>query len=498
MNKLLLCLLLATTSVVASSQKVYFIYLQSESEQAFFVKMNEKIYSSTASGYLILSKLVDSTYTLNLGFPQNKWAEQTFTVTVNKNDHGYLVKNFGEKGWGLFDLQTLAVQMSSAGSAKMQNPSPSENKDVSAFTDILSKAADDPSLRDKPVQPKVEEKKPDAVVQETVKKDLTAVAGETKKDEIKAEPKELPSTKPVEIVQQPVVKNEEPKVVIKELPVTKPVEIVPQPVVKNEEPKAEIKESPEVKPAETTGHPPVKKEEAKSEIKEPVVTTHAEHTPLVAKNEEIKGDTKELPLVKADEVVAAVNEEYKKSSVTKRSESSTTEGFGLVFTDDDGHGLKDTIRILIPNPKPVAAIIKEEPKEDKKFLDMSVDISAKEEEKKTEVKSEVPGALNNKSLSKTNCAEVAAESDFFKLRKTMAAAEDVDDMIGEARKYFKSKCFTVAQIKNLSTLFLNDESKYKFFDAAYNYTNDAVNFSSLQTELRDEYYINRFKAMLRN
>ena len=79
----------------------------------------------------------------------------------------------------------------------------------------------------------------------------------------------------------------------------------------------------------------------------------------------------------------------------------------------------------------------------------------------------------------------------------MAAVETDEEMVSSALNYFKTKCFTVTQIKNLGTLFLTDAGKYKFFDAAYLYVTDLVNFSSLQTELKDEYYINRFKAMLR-
>jgi hypothetical protein len=84
------------------------------------------------------------------------------------------------------------------------------------------------------------------------------------------------------------------------------------------------------------------------------------------------------------------------------------------------------------------------------------------------------------------------------LRKTMAATETDDDMLDEARKYFKTKCFTTVQIKNLGALFLSDAGKYKFFDQAYSYVSDTENFASLQSELKEEYYINRFKAMLRN
>ena len=118
MNKLFISILFSMISLIASSQKVYFVYLQSEADQPFFVKMNEKINSSTGSGYLILSKLHDSSYNFSVGFPQNKWPEQNFSISVDKKDHGYLLKNFGDKGWGLFDLQTLAIQMSPPGNVK--------------------------------------------------------------------------------------------------------------------------------------------------------------------------------------------------------------------------------------------------------------------------------------------------------------------------------------------------------------------------------------------
>lgn len=80
----------------------------------------------------------------------------------------------------------------------------------------------------------------------------------------------------------------------------------------------------------------------------------------------------------------------------------------------------------------------------------------------------------------------------------MAARETEEDMILEAKKYFKTRCFTSAQIKNLSTLFLNDDSRYQFLDTAYRYVSDAENYSMLQNQLKDDYYINRFRAMLRN
>ena len=71
-------------------------------------------------------------------------------------------------------------------------------------------------------------------------------------------------------------------------------------------------------------------------------------------------------------------------------------------------------------------------------------------------------------------------------------------MISVARKAFKSNCFSTEQIKNLSVLFLKEDGRYRFFDAAYPFVYDSQNFSSLQSQLTDEYLINRFKAMIRH
>jgi hypothetical protein len=103
-----------------------------------------------------------------------------------------------------------------------------------------------------------------------------------------------------------------------------------------------------------------------------------------------------------------------------------------------------------------------------------------------------------KRLKLRNVKLPANNDDFLKLRRKMAARTNDDGMLDEARKYFKSRCFATEQLKNLSTLFLSNAGKYNFFNAAYNYTTDVENFSSLQSELKDQYYINRFKEMLHN
>src|ERR1700712_795445 len=114
MKKLLLFCMVACLSAVASAQKVYFLYLQTDNQTPFYVRMSDKIYSSAASGFLILPNLTDSTYNLNVGFAKSTKPETKFAVTINQNDKGYLIKNF-EDGLALFDTQDLSILKSNSG-----------------------------------------------------------------------------------------------------------------------------------------------------------------------------------------------------------------------------------------------------------------------------------------------------------------------------------------------------------------------------------------------
>ncbi len=186
-------------------------------------------------------------------------------------------------------------------------------------------------------------------------------------------------------------------------------------------------------------------------------------------------------------------EAYKRSVVTKKSETSTSEGLGLTFIDDFGNGKKDTINIFIPNSRPGFAEVNEPVKAEKQFLDISDHDTLKKKEpvQKNLEKKVVPDNGKNK------CINVATETDILKLRKKIAAETNDEARVDVAKKNLKIKCFTTAQVKNLSDLFRDDNGKYKFFDAAYSYVSDPDNFPGLQGELKDDYYLNRFKAMLR-
>ena len=433
--KLFVFLFFAAASL--NAQKVYFIYLQTDNQQPFYARMGDKIYNSTTAGYLILSNLRDSIYSVNIGIQGSEVADQPYSISVNKKDQGFLIKNFGDKGWGLFNLTSMATIMPQSKSTNSGQSVKTEKREDNAFTNLLAKAADDSTIKEKPVIEKPVEKKADAMATNTEKKEEVKEISPSSQSEIKSG---VPSS-------QSEIKNG----------------IIIAPVVIKEEPKIDGQDSKNA-----------------ARMKEDSIATAKAKEDELLKQEELR---KQDSIEKAKAQITTEGE-YKRSVVKLKSESSTTAGIGLVFLDILSDQLTDTIRVLIP-PDIKKTTPVQSNQEEKKFLDISpVDSVNKETAAKTANKS-------------NNCKAVASEDDFYKLRKKMAGEKNDDDMISEARKTFKTKCFSAVQIRNLSTLFLTDESKYKFFDAAYQYVSDLENFSTLQSTLKEEYYINRFKAMLR-
>ena len=137
--------------VFSFAQQNRFLYIQTENKQPFYVSLNNTIHSSTASGYLIIPKLQEGSYQLNIGFPKNEWPRQAISYNIGKKDEGVLLKNFGEQGWGFFNLQNSETTMATG--PKVQAV-PAGIEDDDDFTQVLSQVVNTPDL-------KIKEKIPD-------------------------------------------------------------------------------------------------------------------------------------------------------------------------------------------------------------------------------------------------------------------------------------------------------------------------------------------------
>lgn len=399
-------------SVQAKSQLNHFIYLQTDNQQPFYIKYNNRIISSSSSGYLILPKLKDGVVEFAVGFPKSDQQEQQFRYTINNADKGFLLKNFSDKGWGLYDLQTSSIIYAAVKTAETNNGTGNAVAPANdPFSNMLSKVTQDSTVKTVTV---VKETKP--VIADTPKPEKVEVAATAPvKDTIAAKSE----TKPEKVVEQIV--NE-------------PEWITPAKSSIKQVRKFESREGADFvfEIGETNGL----KDTVRLFI-ERDTTLNQVVTPAVI-------DTPKAEIVKKD-TIAVVQQPKKEEPVIKKEE-------------------------VVENKEPVTPPVVTEPVQKKETV----------------------------SLPNSNCKDFATEDDLIKLRRRMASQRKDEQMVNEAKKAFRSKCFTTGQLRNLSALFLTDEGRYRFFDVALPFVTDYGNFKSLGETIQDEYFKKRFIALLPN
>ncbi len=466
------------------AQQNHFIYMQTENKQPFYVKTKNRLLSSSATGYLIIPKLTEGDYQLTIGFPKNEWPEQEVACSISNKDLGFLLKNFDEKGWGLFNLQSMNLIMAFNKNAV--------EKDISTKEEIAS------------------------FQKETLKTRGEIVSSNITKSDIVTTEKPIPQ-KPIE-----AGKQQNKSILISDVKVSEVIYPKIEPKVDSLIKQDDSKVVTNVVVLDTDNLIENNSANSKNESKTtPMVTgvtvkNIEEKLPSINRIKEDKQTEK--PLIKTSEnFLPAVYRIKKLFSI------SSNQGIDLVY-EDEINSNADTIRIFIPFPIGSFKIenkteildltnsnkVKENIKTgDVKFIEIEVSNPNTQEQtlkskinptdsfKSQKVTVKQNQVIDNSILSNSDCKIIATEDDFFKLRKKMAGEANNVVMIEIAKNTFKSMCFTTVQLKNLSVLFLNDEGKYRFFDEAYPFVSDSNNYSTLQTVLHDPYYINRFKAMLR-
>ena len=422
--------------LAGKAQQNYFIYLQTDNKQPFYVKIDKELYSSSTSGYAIIPKLHKGAYVLNIGFPKKEWPEQKININVN-DDAGYSLKNFSEKGWGLFNLHSLAVSM--ANNDPVSETTITEGND---FAGTLATVVNTPSLNEKKIPVKKAAEVP------VVKEESKEVAQET--------------TKTPEIITQVPVKEE-----IKQVQ------------------KTNVSENNIKRLSKATDDQGIAMvyTDKNGMVKDTIQIFIADLAPN-RKTEIINSTTQK---VAAKEEVTKV---VKEDEVVKKQQPVVTNN-----ANED----KRFLNIELPNPNSTEAAAGTSERNENVVVEVKKEKvkEAKTPKKEKEVIAEVSSESNNKLTFNSDCKAIASDDDFLKTRKKMASETNAEAMINAAKKRFKSACYSTEQIKNLSVLFLKDETRYNFFDAAYPFVHDTQNFANLAAALSDEYYISRFKAMLR-
>ena len=253
-----------------------------------------------------------------------------------------------------------------------------------------------------------------------------------------------------------LIKKTDTMAVIKEQP--KPVVVV-EPVVesvveKKVDPIEVIHKKDSVIPVQ-----PIEKQKI-----EPVADMKSDSVVVIHKKDNIK-PVETIIEQKTEPIIVKVEEVKKSSSIRLILEKQQATGIDKIFTDSTEYGI-DTVAIYIP----MAAIAKST-----KTVTGTIITSAPQQDK-----------------------QALTEEEFRKLRLSMASASTDEDMIAVAVKGCNNKVMEVRQIRNLSSLFLNESSKLAFFKAMKNNTKDSTNFSSLEVELSEPKNVAAFKTLLNN
>jgi hypothetical protein len=430
MHTFLYLLFFSLAGLNAQAQSPYFLYIQSEDRQPFYVRLNDKIFSSSSTGYLIISKLEEGNYPILLGFPRNIYPEQQFLVRINKKDKGFHLSRTSDKGWQLVNLQNQEVIASAAGPAK--NPELSGERKTDAFSVMLANVVNDSTILYAQTKPQP----PQAVAQQK--------PVQPKKEEVRQTP--------------PVVTKTEDKDIQAEALIRK-------------------------------------------EAMDTLVATNANQPDTGYVTVKIKETTSTLP----DNISRVADDKRTpddKPFITRISEEKSTTAYKAIYLEQYNYST-DTIDITIPvEGITTAAVKKDEPVKE------SLPI-VKEEDRKgvTTDSSSVVLQIGNVTdtfavkkrivMINSDCKNFATDNDVDKLRVRLIAAKSIDDKLNVARRYYRTKCFNVQQVRALTELFPTDETKYRFLDLSYAFTSDSGNYYLLEEVINEDYYKNRFKAMIR-
>lgn len=443
--------LLTMSCTIAKAQQDYFISITSENTQPFYIRLNEHTYSSSAIGHLVIPRLRDTTYTLEVGFPKKQYPERTFVVSFNKKDLDYQLKNMEAEGWVLFNAQTSET-------LKPRQDQMGKNADLllgerktGAFATLMAALVNDSTVMyksiakvDAPVTPAATAVKIDSPVVEKTKEEttLSTVIQVTEWGNDKG--------KGYIYYDSTVAGMDTISLVIeyeKGAPLPTPEEVVAAPA-KIDTVKAMITPDTAAAVAQKQQVPAANPDTTAKENTTQVVANTVPDSPAIVKD-----------VVKETPPVAITVDTAQKETVAK-VQPDTTAATAVVKTDT------------------VAA---------------KADYTTSRNDSADAVEASKKPLL----MMNSDCINFASEYDVDKLRVKMLNANSVDDKVAAAKKVFKTKCFVTRYIRGLSELFPNDEARFKFFDAAYPFVSDTGNFRKLLDLFTDDLYIARFKALVR-
>jgi hypothetical protein len=502
MRFILVFLVLCMSTTQLFSQRTAFLYLQSEDGMPFYVKYEKKIYSSTVSGFLILGKLPESELLFNVGFPGNLIPEIEFRLPPISNGKGVLMKSFGEKGWGLFDFQDASVIYALIAETTTVPKITPQNQPAAndPFATMLSDVTRDSTVKYVGVKPTEaatgEELKKDSITKAT--SDTTTIIPITNTGLLTASTTDSSKIDQSVVFDKTVVSTSTPQKKIfprSEIAVhsneivsegTKLLFLISEQGLATDTVKAFLPVAVQSIDSGAVAASKGVEPEIRNEITGDVSDSTSKTVSIPLTQTVITADSTANVPASHNQTPSSADTLVRISTVVDSSLNLTTQQEPKsITTIQDQKTEKGTLTVQFEKPALTDSAYVEN-----KVENAPVEIK---ENQKNPSSSQVQGS---QPVFSTNCKKAATDEDFLKVRRKMAQQTKDEEMVNEAQKFFKHMCFTTEQIRNLGALFLSEEGRYRFYDAALKSVLDPQHFSSLENTLITPYYKKRFQALI--
>ncbi|WP_343669054.1 DUF4476 domain-containing protein [Chitinophaga sp.] len=505
---------------MAAQDKQYYIYIQSERSQPFYVRFDGKLLSSSDKGYIIISKLPAGTANMRIGFAKSEVPEQQYMVKVGgPNDQGYLLKQDG-----LYNIVTFAatrpVKKGEEAAVAVETPAPAPAPVVETPVPAPVETATAPE--------------PQKAMMDSMQKDLAAAfpgkdAGVTVG----------PGTRPVKPTNKfsesldRVVKDDRP-----EEPLVDPnagTGMILAPAADT----AAAKQQPEEKKGrrKRRDREPLTAEEQQI-LADVMAEEHKAATappPATAADVAVTTDTAVAVVTESATAPVATEEAPAPEKKSKKAKKKRADDPAFIDFQD---GSNAQAGVTEGTPVPVTSAAEEpapSPKKKKRRIDaeehannvltddssgyavsdLNIDHSSRKDRKKKKQDVEegtvapatsaadVPAVATDETkksssvkMINSDCGKVMDDDTFRKLLRKFVGGKDDDGMIDAFKKQAKGYCLETSQVKTLVQLLGTDDSRYRLLDQAYPKVYDSEHFASLESVLSDSYYKGRFKAMV--
>jgi Domain of unknown function (DUF4476) len=442
----------------------YFVLIQADNRQPFYVRLNNQLYSSSDGGHLILGQLKDSSYTITIGFPGQGFPEQRFLLDVHQNDQELRLKNEEGRGWRLYDIGGRELNMPDGGAVSgTGKPRFSGVKKDDAFSRLMAEVVHDTAVMYNTYA--MAEMLSDS--SSTAKSTPAGVLSGTDTATVAAG-RAIAADTAAGNPSYSIVLNATPSMGLNSSP---PPVLTPSPG------KVDSSRAADTDTA-AAGRPSVDSTVGGG-------YHHRSATGLtVAAGPPSRTDS-----------TASAAPLYRSSGVVKLSEHKSSHSLRLVYADNGGDKKADTIVVIIPVDTPadtarLAASRSHGPNPDSPVLGTGALLRPRA----ADTSQKRPAARSALPFVNSDCHSYATDYDVDKLRVKMLESGKDDDRIQSARKVFKTKCFSTRQIRALSEVFTSDAAKFRFLEAAYPFVSDD-RFSELVNLLADPVYSGKFRSM---